>query len=449
MLDYAIWIIPTLIALAAALGVVVFLAMLFRIVVPTNMVHIAQSRAHTRSYGVGQARNVYYRWPSWVPYFGITTIQLPISNFDLTLQAYEAYDEKRVPFTVDVVAFFRIANPARAAERVVNVTELEDQLRQIVQGAVRKVLASDNIDNIMLKRAEFGAAFTEEVDPQLPEWGVTSVKSLELMDIRDSRDSKVIHNIMAKQISHIEMDSRIEVAKNMKDAKTAEIAAKQEVDVRDQTAMLAVGQATAAQVKEVGIANQVAQQEILVQKAITTEKEMAVKQVENVRAAEITREQEIVVADQEAKTAVIVAQGNLEAQQKEAQAIEAIGLAKASAEKAMQTAPVEAKILLAKEIKENDAFQRYLAIIDAIAAHLAVGTANAEALKAANIKVFATGGNVQDGVLNASGLFSSKLGTDLAAAAEGLAMTPTGEAILDRLGVKPEPKTNGHTTPEA
>src|SRR5574344_1674345 len=90
------------------------LLVMFRVVVHTNMVHIVQSKKKTTSYGTGQeGKNVYYAWPSWVPFFGVTVIKLPVSNFDLSLKDYEAYDKDRVPFMVDVTAFFRIKDTSK------------------------------------------------------------------------------------------------------------------------------------------------------------------------------------------------------------------------------------------------------------------------------------------------------------------------------------------------
>ena len=104
------------VALGVLLVLVVILAIAFRTVVETNSVHIVQSKKKTTSYGTGQAAgNVYYRWPSWVPVIGITRIKLPVSNFDLSLKDYEAYDKDRVPFMVDVTAFFRISKTDLAA----------------------------------------------------------------------------------------------------------------------------------------------------------------------------------------------------------------------------------------------------------------------------------------------------------------------------------------------
>ena len=68
----------------------------------------------------------------------------------------------------------------------------------------------------MQGRSQFGEQFTKEVEAQLKNWGVSTVKNIELMDIRDSNSSHVIKNIMEKKKSLIEMQSRIEVAENLK-----------------------------------------------------------------------------------------------------------------------------------------------------------------------------------------------------------------------------------------
>jgi flotillin len=51
----------------------------------------------------------------------------------------------------------------------------------------------------MEERSVYGQQFTDEVKDQLQEWGVVAVKNIELMDIRDSKDSNVIENIMDKK----------------------------------------------------------------------------------------------------------------------------------------------------------------------------------------------------------------------------------------------------------
>lgn len=415
------------------------IAIVFRRVVSTNVVHIVQRGRTTIPYGTGlDAGNVYYAWPSRIPRFGVNVIQLPVSNFDLTLEDYEAYDTDRVPFVVHVTSFFRIADTALAAQRVDSIAALKEQLMQIVQGAVRKVLASDKVDVIMLERSKFGAAFTGEVVEQLKQWGIEPVKSMELMDIRDANGSKVISNIMARKTSHIEMESRREVAENKRAAETAEIEAQREVDMRKQEAERAVGEKTAEKDKAVGIANEQARQEVLTQEKETRERHMAVTRVDEVRRAEIERDKQVVAAEQDKQTTVIIAEGNLAAQQREAEGIQALGEARAAAEKAMQLAPVEAQIVLAKEIGGNASYQQYLMTIEGIKGYISVGGEQARALQNADVKVIANTGRPGEGMTSVMDLFTANGGTQLAASVEAFAQSPLGKAVINKV-IAPTP----------
>ena len=411
-------------------------ALIFRRVVETNEVHIVQSAKSTTSYGKDTPNgNTYYEWPHWFPILGVTKIVLPVSVFDLELQAYEAYDVGRVPFVVDIVAFFRINDSNLAAQRVESFSELKMQLLSIIQGAVRTILASHDIDRIMLERSIYGEQFTEAVQDQLGSWGVVPVKNIELMDIRDAQDNRVVHNIMEKKKSLIEMESRTEVAENMKRAEIAEIEARRERDVQDQRAQQVVGETTAQKVQAVGIANERAEQEIKEQKKITKEKEMAVIQVEQVRQADITREANVVKADEDRHTTVIIAEGKLEETKKESEGIKIEGEARAEAEKLMQLAPVEAQIALAREIGQNEGYQNYLVAIEAVEANQIVGVEQAKALTSANVKVIANTGNPVEGMSNVMDLFSSRGGTHVSAMLEGLAQSDEGKKLLDKLGI--------------
>lgn len=421
----------------------VLLAMFFRRVVPTNAVHIVQMGRSTISYGTGQAAgNVYYRWPTWIPRFGRRVIVLPVSVFDLQLQNYAAYDKGRVPFLIDVLAFFRIDDPRIAAQRVSTIEELQQQLGGILRGASRSILARAPIEEILEKRAEYGQEFTDATKDQLKAWGVVNVKNIELMDIRDAEKSQVIANIMAIKQSTIAKESRIQVALNGQAAQQAEIDAQRAVYVRQQEAEEAVGVRTAAKTQQVGIAGQQAEQAIKEAERGTAEKAMAVLNVQKVRAAEIEREAQVVRADQDRKMAVIaaeaekqklttVAEGTLAQQKLLAEGIEAQGKAKGAAETAVLMAPVTAQTALAKEIGENKGYQEYLVTIRRIEADQAVGIQQADALKAANIKVIANAGNVIDGVKSTMDLFSAKGGLQVGAALEALANTETGAAVID------------------
>ena len=455
----------SLILSAVGLALAVFAIMLFfwivalRRVVPVNEVHIVQTRKNTISYGKGFESNTYYEWPSWIPLIGLTKIMLPVSNFAIDLPDYAAYDKERVPFLVHVMAFFRINDSNTAAQRVASFDELKGQLTAIVQGAVRTVLAGHEIDQIMLDRSRFGEAFTREVAPQLGSWGVEAIKNIELMDIRDSKDSDVIHNIMAKRTSGIERESRLVVADNTRQAEMAEIAAKREVDMSKQLALEQVGLRTAEKDKNVGVANEQAAQEVKVQQRETAAREMDVVQVKSVRAAEINRDVQVITADQNKKVAVVdaeatkqvaiveaegakqqtvlVAEGKLEAATRNAEGIAVEGAAKGSAETAILMAPVDAQIKLAEKIGSDQGYQNYLLGIRNIEATQAVGVAQAEALKNADIKVISNAGTPAKGLSTVMDLFSAGGGTGVASMLEGMAQSDEGKKLLDKLA-KPD-----------
>ena len=427
-----------------------------RRVVSTNEVHIVQSSKTTTSYGKDTNNgNTYYEWPSWLPIWGVTKIVLPVSVFDLDLADYEAYDKGRLPFRVDIKSFFRISDSNLAAQRVASFVELQNQLKAIVQGAVRTILASNEIEEIMQGRATFGEQFTQEVAAQLTNWGVVAVKNIELMDIRDSESSAGIHNIMEKKKSYIEMQSRTEVAANIKTAQIAEIEAQRETDVKKQLALQQVGIQTATKEREVGIANQQSTQAIQEEQRVTKEKEMAVIKVAEVNQAEINKEVQLVKAEQDKQTGIIQAEGikqritinaegekakavldaeaHLETKKRESEGITLEGTARAGAEKAMQLAPVEAQIVLAKEIGENASYQQYLVTVEQIKAGQTIGVAQATALEKADIKIIANSGDVSSGISKIGDIFSAKGGTNIGAMLEGLAQTDTGKALISKV----------------
>lgn len=442
--------IPTILVAVAAIVAILSVVWVvnLRRVVSTNEVHIIQSARKTVSFGKDQeAGNTYYEWPSWIPVIGINVIKLPVSVFSLRLKEYEAYDNGRLPFVLDLEAFFRIENSNVAAQRVAGYQELNAQLTSILQGAARTILASKAIEEIMQGRSEFGDLFTKEVNEQLKAWGVTTVKNIELMDIRDSRESQVIQNIMDKKKSEIEKESRIVVAANMKAAQNAEIDAAREVELNKQVAAEQVGIRTAEKDKAVGIATEKSQQEIKQQQKVTTEKTMEVARVQEIKAAEIAKDVNIVQAEEKRQTDVIqaegqkqktvlIAEGTLEAQKREAEAIQVKGQATAEAEKALQLAPVEAQIVLAKEIGENQSYQQYLITIRQVEANQAIGVEQARALDKADIKVIANSGTVTGGISSLGELFTSQGGSNVGAALEGLAQSEIGKQLLDKFTTK-------------
>ena len=438
-----------------------------RRVVPTNEVHIVRRGSKTQVYGTPeqgnseQAKqfcgNSYYQFPVSIPILGVTVTVMPLSIFGIDINDYEAFDKDRVPFVVDIQSFFRIANYEVAASRISQIAELRKQLLSIVQGAVRSILAKDLLNEIMGERSKYGKQFTDEVVDELKAWGVETVKNIELMDVRDAKNEKVISNIMQKKKSEIEKESRIAVAQNNQQAKEAEIKAQQEVDLKEQDARKVVGMREAEVSKEVGIAKEQSNQAIQEEAKNTKEKEMAVIYVSTVKQAEIDKDRIKInaeakktqteidaeaekirtekVADAELIQTTKKAEGNLITSTKAAEGIKLEGTAKADAEKQMQLASVEAQLTLAKEIGENQGYQSYLIQIRQVEANEKVGLAQAENIKGADIKIIAGAGDVTGGISSAMGALSPKGGFNIAGMLETLTATEEGKALLNKLGL--------------
>jgi len=483
---------------AGVVGIIVIIWIItLRRVVSTDVVHIVQRKAATMSYGVGCKQNAYYEFPSWMPFVGITVRELPITNFDILIESYPAYDKDRLPFTLDVKAFFRINDTNVAASRVQDFKELRRQLEGIVQGTVRSILAKARLEEILEERSTYGEQFTQCVANSITEWGITAIRNIELMDIRDSAGSNVIENIMAKKKSAIEKESRIEVAENIKAATEAEIIANQKIEVQKAESIRIVGEAKADSDKkievalaqaeqekgiakavanqEIGIAREKAEQSIKEQAKTTAEKEMEVQKVNEVKTAEIAKERAIVQSEQEREQIRIkaeadqknmqihadarkyeienIAAAKLEEEKKradgikavgqnEAEVIKAKGLAAAEAEKMSQLASVTAQTTLAEKVGENIGYQNYMIKIKEVEASIEIGVQQAksygEALKTADLKIIANSGDVNSGIGKITDLLSSKGGQAINGLVESLQQTEMGSklvgGLMDKLG---------------
>lgn len=428
-------------AIVALIVIIAVVAMLYRTVVPTNMVHIVNSSSGRRVYGKDSKHgNTYYAFPDWIPKIGVSVTHFPISNFGVELQKYAAYDHKRLPFSVDVQAFFVMEDADIVSQRVSDFPELKQHLRQIVSGAVRKVCAGRPIEEILSSRSELAGDFDSEVVEQLKAWGVKPVNSIEFMNIQDAEGSKVIQDIQKKEESRIDRESRVVQAENTQQAQTKEIETQRQIELQRQEAAQQVGTRTAEKDQAIGIAQEQSKQAVAEQSKVTTERNMEVKQVEETRRAEIDKSVAITLANQTKETQVInaeadkqkqvleseaklkqdqlQAEGALAVQKADAEGILAIGKAKAESEKLSQLALVDPQITLAKEVGGNKPYQEYLISIKQIEVNGEVGKAQAAALENASIQIISGPG--------------ADLGKSLSGVLAGIASTPVGKAVIDK-----------------
>ncbi len=404
-------------------AVAIAVAATFRKVVPAGYVHIVQQGHAVHSYGANSEQgSIYYSWPSWVPVIGTYTTSICEAIFTVRLDNYEAYDEARLPFSIDAAAFFRIVDAEKAAQRTTSPSQLDTQLQSVLQGAVRRILATSTLAQIMESRAELSKVFTEEVADQVKEWGVELTKTIEFMDIKDSAGSKVIHNMMEKERSRIESAARQAVALNNKTAELYEVNAAQEVQVEKAKAEEAIGTRIAQRDLQIGIEQQKSKQAIEEASKAATYARMEVQRVEREAIAEIDK-----------SVQVTIAAATLEATRLSTEGIKLEGEARAAAETAILLAPVKAQAELADVVGNNEHYQAYLFKIEQVKAQQAVGLKMADALAAADVKVIAGGGETLMGAT--SGLLG-KFSTDGGLQLNGLLSALEGTKLGELMGFK-------------
>lgn len=269
------------------------------------------------------------------------------------------------------------------------------------------------------------------------------------MDVRDADGSNVIHQIMAKRMSEIDMESRTEVVKNQKAPQQAELIAQKEVAVTKAETEQISGEAQAKSEKQ------------------TAEQKMEVGKIKQVKRAEIDKESAIISAEKFKQQTQIEAEANkykvetdaaaeLERRKKIAEGEMAIGKAQSEvtlvqgesateAKKLLELAGVTAQTTLTKEIGENKSYQEYLIKIREVEVSQVVGVAQYEsiatALSKAELKLLVNSGDVHSGIGSFADLFTAKGGSQLNGLIEDLKQTDEGKkllSVIDKLTPKSE-----------
>ena len=441
------------------LVVFILIAVNLRKVVPTNEVHILQRWSTTIIKGKWfEWWNVYYNWPQWVPGFGISVTKLPLYVFDIKLNSYQAYDNGKIPFVVDVTAFFVIKDPELAAKRVADFEELKEQLVEVVRWAVRKTLAQYDIQEIMEARWELWQRFYEEVTNAVKEWWV-ELKNIEFMDISDAEWYQVIRNLLEKKRKTIETESEKEVALKDKEREIVEAEAKKEAEIKrieaEKEAKLAQIEAdklTKTQEVEkeklVKIQEEEAKKEVYEKQKETKQKELEIKLLEEQKEAEIQKVKEIIEAEKQkeieikeaeakAKAIELDAEAKARAMELEAEArqtaIEKEWLAKAKSIDYVGTAEAKNKLEMAKALNAFTEVSLEYLIKELELKYISkVDLEKAKALEKADIKVISTGSNGNEWINSFMELFSGKGGANLWAMIESLKNT-VGEENFNKM----------------
>ncbi len=436
-------------------GIVIFIVFIIiavnlRKVVSTNEVHILQKGKRTIIKGKDfEEWNVYYNFPQWMPWFGVSVTKLPLYVFDIKLEKYQAYDNGKIPFDVDVTAFFIIKDPELAAKRVADFEELKLQLKEIVKWSIRKTLSQYDIQEIMEARGDLATKFYEEITQAVKEWWV-DLKNIEFMDIIDAEWFEVIRNLLEKKRKAIESDSKNEVARKNRDIEIVEAQAKKEAEVKrienEKEAKLAQIEAdklTRTQEVEkeklIRLQEEESKKQIFEKQKETKQKELDIKLLEEEREAEIQKVKEIIDAEKskeidiknaeaKARTIELDAEARARAVELDAEAkqgaVEKEWLAKAKSIDYIGTAEAKNKMEMAKALNMfSQTTLEYLTQELNLKYNTKVDLEKAKALEKADIKVISTGANGDEGMNSFMDLFTSKGGANVWAMVESFKNT--------------------------
>lgn len=148
-----------------------------------------------------------------IPFFDTAKgVDTRIQTIDIPRQ--EAITKDNVPVSLDGVIFMRVQDPAQAVVRVQNYVQA---IRQYAQTALRDVVGSVTLDEILADREALGVRIERMVETEIDGWGL-EVPAIRIQDIVLPEDLK---RVMARQAS-AEREKRANITKSEGDREAAE-----------------------------------------------------------------------------------------------------------------------------------------------------------------------------------------------------------------------------------
>ena len=134
--------------------------------------------------------------------------------FTVDIPSQQAITHDNVPVTTDAVIFLRVSQPEDAVIRVQNYVHA---IRQYAQTALRDVIGSVTLDQILADREAVGKKIETMVDQEIQGWGL-DVAAIRIQDIILPEDMK---RVMARQ-AVAEREKRANITKSEGDRMAAE-----------------------------------------------------------------------------------------------------------------------------------------------------------------------------------------------------------------------------------
>ena len=131
----------------------------------------------------------------------------------LDVPGQQVITRDNVPVAIDGVVFFMVRDPGRA---VTTVQDYRFAVRQYAQAALRDVIGSMTLDELLSERDQIQAKVAEAVESRSQAWGI-HIDSIRLLDINMPEELK---RMMSRQAS-AEREKRATITKSQGDAEAA------------------------------------------------------------------------------------------------------------------------------------------------------------------------------------------------------------------------------------
>lgn len=261
-------------------------------------------------------QTAYYAIPSWVPIVGRQIQKMPLNMMEISVSDFEAWDNERARFVVDVKAFVSVKDVIVAAKRFPGgIDKLIEQVSAVIQGATREVTTQQPIRQILTDRKGIRQLTNEKVEDSISEWGL-DLNDFEILDFKDAPKSSVITDISSIKHAEINSEARQKNATQHKLARLKEAEADQEAKNRELERDESIGKREQARNQNIAKEEQKAKAE-----------SMEVLKIQQVRQAAIEKEARIERAEG-ARQAVIKEQEGIAEGKKKVLFAEAEGLSK-------------------------------------------------------------------------------------------------------------------------
>lgn len=368
------------------IGIIIGLISTYRIVPPTEADLVTTQRGRfvassddSLEIDGRPTRKAYFAIPSWIPFVGTQIRRMNVTIKELTV-SQETFEKNQARFVVETSTKYRVKDIRTAAETFSDDQEVEEQLKGVIAASVRDVTSKVDVIEARSNKQAMEDSIKKVMANTLGAWGLELV-NFQVVDLKDTTESKIISNISLRREKEIESDTRQQNAERIRLARVKEAEAEEN-----------------ARQREIEKDQRISEQEQMRDAAVSLQEKKAQEQayevirVQTIQQANIDKERAIVLANQNVQTEEI----NKRRKQLEGegdrlkQEEQAKGLAAPIREQGLANAEAKEKLQAALNKFTPNAINALTAEL-VVAANKDIGVETARSLGRADVKVFAGG----------------------------------------------------------